>query len=115
MELIAKLVKKLPQETGQGMTFGEAESIRTNKSTQVVFFDKELVGWLYSSYNNLLAPIEEIFWSINLTKEQADRMSSNIDESEDVGFYQVNLKLSDGQKYEDLYAIAKRIYYDKRK
>lgn len=32
------------------MTFGEAESIKPNKSVQSVLFDGELVGWLYSSY-----------------------------------------------------------------
>lgn len=92
------------------MTFGEAESIKPNKSVQAVLFDGELVGWLYSSYKNLLSPIEEVFLSINLTKEQADRVSSNNDESEDAGFYQVNLRLVDIQKYADLYVIAKRIY-----
>ena len=51
------------------MTFGEAESIKPNKSVQAVLFDGELVGWLYSSYKNLLSPIEEVFWSINLTKQ----------------------------------------------
>ena len=89
------------------MTFGEAESIKPNKSVQAVLFDEELVGWLYSSYKNFLSPIEEVFWSINLTKEQADRVSSNNDESEDAGFYQVNLRLSDTQQYAYL---AKRIY-----
>ena len=92
------------------MTFGEAESIEPNKSVQAVLFDEELVGWLYYSYKNFLSPAEEVFWSINLTKEQADRVSSNNDESEDVGFYQVNLRLSDTQQYADLYVIAKRIY-----
>ena len=92
------------------MTFGEAESIKPNKSVQAVLFDNGLVGWLYSSYKNFLSPIEEVFWSINLTKEQADRVSSNNDESEDAGFYQVNLRLSDTQQYADLYVIAKRIY-----
>lgn len=92
------------------MTFGEAESIKPNKSVQAVLFDGKLVGWLYSSYKNFLSPIEEVFWSINLTKKQADKISSNNDESEDVGFYQVNLRLADTQKYADLYVIAKRIY-----
>lgn len=96
------------------MTFGEAESIKPNKSFQSVLFDEELVGWLYSSYKNFLSPIEEVFWSINLTKEQADKISSKNDESEDVEFYQINLRLSDTQKYADLYVIAKRIYHVKR-
>ncbi len=91
------------------MTFGEAKTIKTNKSVQEVLFDGELVGWLYSSYKNFLSPIEEVFWSINLTKEQADKISSKYDESEDVGFYQVNLRLLDTQKYADLYVISKRI------
>lgn len=92
------------------MTFGEAESIKPNKSVQAVLFDGELVGWLYSSYKSFLSPIEEVFWSINLTKEKADQVSSNNDESEDVGFYQVNLSLSDTKQYVDLYVIAKRIH-----
>ena len=97
------------------MTFGESESIKPNKSVQAVLFDEEVVGWLYASYKSFLSPIEEVFWSINLTKEQANRVSSNNDESEDVGFYQINLSLSDTKQYEDLYVIAKRIYYSKRK
>lgn len=96
------------------MIFGEAESIKPNKSVQAVLFDGKLVGWLYSSYKNFLSPIEEVFWSINLTKEQSERVSSKNDESEDVGFYQVNLRLSDTQKYADLYVIAKRIYNENR-
>lgn len=28
------------------MTFGEAESIKPNKSVQAVLFDEELIGWL---------------------------------------------------------------------
>lgn len=91
------------------MNIGEAESIGANKSVQAVSFDEELVGWLYSSHKNFLSSIEEVFWSINLTKEQADRVSSNNYESEDVGFYQVNLSLSDDKQYADLYVIAKRI------
>lgn len=92
------------------MTFGEAKSIKPNKSVQAVLFDGKIVGWLCSSYKNFLSPIEEVFWSINLTKKQADKISSNNDESEDVGFYQVNFRLLDTQKYADLYVIAKRIY-----
>ena len=97
------------------MTFGESESIKTNKSVQEVLFDEELVGWIYSSYKSFLSPIEEVFWSINLTKEQANQVSSSNDESEDVGFYQVNFRLSDTKQYADLYVIAKKIYYGKRK
>ena len=97
------------------MTFGEAESIKPNKSVQSVLFNGELVGWLYSSYKNFLSPIEEAFWSINLIKEKANKVSSKNDESEDVGFYQVNLRLSDTQQYVDLYLIAKKIHYSKRK
>ena len=96
------------------MTFGEAESIKPNKSVQTVLLDGELVGCLYSSYKNIFSPIEEVFWSINLTKEQADRVSAKNDESEDVGFYQVNLRLVDTQKYSDLYVISKRIYNEIR-
>lgn len=92
------------------ITFGEAESIKPNKSVQAVLFDGKMVGWLYSSYKNFLSPIEEVFWSINLNKEQADKISSNNDESEDVGFYQVNFHLQYSQKYADLYVIAKRIF-----
>ena len=103
-------LKILSSNIMKRMTFGEAESIRANKSVQAVLFDEELVGWLYSSYKNFLSPIEEVFWSINLTKEQADRVSSNSDESEDVGFYQVNFRLSDDKQYADLYVIAKRIH-----
>lgn len=91
------------------MTFGEVELIGANKSVQAVSFDEELVGWLYSSHKNFLSSIEEVFWSINLTKEQADKVSSKNDESEDVGFYQANLRLAATQKYADLYVIAKRI------
>lgn len=97
------------------MTFGEAKQIRPNKSVQSVLLDGEIVGWLYSSYKNFLSPIEEVFWSINLTKEQADKVSSKSDESEDIGYYQVNFRLSDTKQYTDLYVIAKRIYYVKRK
>ena len=91
------------------MTFGETESIKPNKSVQEVLFDNELVGWLYTSYKSFLSPIEEVFQSINLTKEQANQVSSSNDESEDVGFYQVNFRLSDTKQYSDLYVIAKRI------
>ena len=44
------------------------------------------------------------------TKRNNTKVSSKNDESEDVGFYQVNLRLADNQKYADLYVIAKRIY-----
>nr|DAJ28078.1 MAG TPA: hypothetical protein [Caudoviricetes sp.] len=91
------------------MTFREAEEIKINKSVQGVLFDGELVGYLYSSYRNLLAPIEEVFWSINLTKEQADKIDSKVEESEDSGFYQIHKRLVDAKKYTDLYVIAKRI------
>ncbi|WP_319505801.1 hypothetical protein [Bacteroides graminisolvens] len=87
------------------MTFGEAESIKPNKAVQAVLFDGELVGSLYSSYKNFLSPIEETFWSINLTKELADKIPPKNDESKDVGFYQGNLRLSDTQKDADLYVI----------
>lgn len=93
------------------MTFGEAQFVKFNKSVQSVLFDGEFVGWLFSSFKNFLSPVEEVFWSINMTKEQADKISSKNDESEDVGFYQVHFWLSDTQKYADLYVIAKRIYY----
>lgn len=115
---LRELKKKQAKATADDMkrmTFGESESIKPNKSVQEVLFDEEVVGWLYTSYKSVFSPIEEVFWSINLTKEQADRVSSNNDESEDVGFYQVNLSLSDTKQYEDLYVIAKKIYYVKRK
>ena len=92
------------------ITFGESESITINKSVQAVFYKKQLIGWLYSSYKNFFVPVDEIFWSINLTKEQAIQVSSNIYESEDAGFYQISIQLSDFQKYEDLYEIVKKIY-----
>lgn len=104
-----KQAKATADKDMKRMTFGEAESIGANKSVQAVSFDEGLVGWLYSSHKNFLSPIEEVFWSINLTKEQADRVSSNKYESEDVGFYQVNLSLSDDKQYADLCAIAKKI------
>lgn len=91
------------------MTFGEAEEIKINKSVQGVLFDGKLVGHLYSSYRNLLAPIEEVFWSINLTKEQVDKIDSKVEESEDSGFYQIHQRLMETKKYTDLYIIAKRI------
>ena len=77
-------------------------------------FDGEIVGWLTTSYKNILSPIEEVFWSINLTKEQADRVSSHILDSEDDGFYQVVVNLSDKQKYADLYVLAKRVWKEKQ-
>lgn len=107
--------KDIQRPVMQRMTFGETESIKPNKSVQEVLFDEEVVGWLYASYKSVFSPIEEVFWSINLTKEQADRVSANNDESEDVGFYQVNFRLSDTKQYTDLYVIAKKIYYGKRK
>lgn len=93
------------------MTFGEAKEIKINKSVQGVMFDGKLAGYLYSSYRNFLAPIEEVFWSINLTKEQVNKIDSKakVEESEDSGFYQIHQRLVDDKKYTDLYILAKRI------
>ena len=70
-----------------------------------VYFDNKLVGWLYTYCKNFLCPIEETFWSINLTKEQADKLNIKYIESEDNGFYQATLHLRQSQQYTDLYVI----------
>lgn len=96
------------------MTFGETEMIKPNKGVQTVMFDGEVVGWLITLCKNILSPIEEVFWSINLTKEQADRVSPHTIDSEDDGFYQVVVNLADKQKYADLYILAKRVWKEKQ-
>lgn len=97
------------------MTFGETKMIKPNKGVQTVMFDGEVVGWLTTSCKNILSPIEEVFWSINLTKEQADRVLPHIIDSEDEGFYQVVVDLVDKQKYADLYTLAKRVWKEKKR
>lgn len=96
------------------MTFGETEMIKPNKGVQTVMFDGEVVGWLITLCKNILSPIKEVFWSINLTKEQADKVSPQYIDSEDEGFYQVVVDLSDKQKYADLYVLAKKVWKEKQ-
>ena len=89
------------------LTFGDTMMIKPYKGVQEVFIDDYFVGWLFTYQNNWLVPITEIFFSAGLTLEQTKPFENikeyTIEESEDIGFYEIRLEVSN---YENLLKLG---------
>jgi hypothetical protein len=98
------------------MVFGDNVSSHPLKGNQSVLIECKLVGWLISDGRNMLEPIKEKFVSIPMKLKELSslrkslKQNTEIEESEDNGYYHLTIKLRDNQHYLDLYQIANRIW-----
>lgn len=76
-----------------GITYGEADFIRPNRSIQDVYADGTRIGYVVTFDKGLLSPIFEMYWSEAFTEEEIDHHAKEtvgyeLCDTEDEGYLQ---------------------------